>query len=66
MPVLIYSLLRLVLFVVCAVVLALVGMGWMSVTVLLGARGTALIPVLAGTGMFELAFGVLLGLGLAL
>lgn len=30
-----------------------------------GARGPLLIPVLAGTGMYELAFGVLLGLGLA-
>ncbi len=38
----------------------------LSVTVLLGARGRALVPVLAGTGMLELAFGVLLGLGLAL
>lgn len=38
----------------------------LSVTVLLGARGAALVPVLAGTGVFELAFGVLLGLGLAL
>lgn len=38
----------------------------LSSTVLLGARGIALVPVLAGTGMFELAFGVLLGLGLAL
>jgi len=36
------------------------------VAVLAGARGRALVPVLAGTGMFELAFGVLLGLGLAL
>ena len=38
----------------------------LSVTVLLGARGRALVPVLAGTGLLELAFGVLLGLGLAL
>lgn len=35
-------------------------------TVLLGARGVLLRPVLAGTGMLELAYGVLLGLGLAL
>jgi 1,4-dihydroxy-2-naphthoate octaprenyltransferase len=34
--------------------------------VLAGARGRLLIPVLAGTGLLELAFGVLLGLGLAL
>ncbi|MDM7832232.1 1,4-dihydroxy-2-naphthoate polyprenyltransferase [Cellulomonas edaphi] len=34
--------------------------------VLLGARGRALVPVLAGTGMLELGFGVLLGMGLAL
>ncbi|MDO8105809.1 1,4-dihydroxy-2-naphthoate polyprenyltransferase [Isoptericola sp. b441] len=38
----------------------------LSSTVVLGARGTLLRPVLAGTGMLELAFGVLLGLGLAL
>ena len=30
-----------------------------------GARGIALVPVLAGTGMLQLGFGVLLGLGLA-
>jgi 1,4-dihydroxy-2-naphthoate polyprenyltransferase len=36
------------------------------VVVQLGARGRALVPVLAGTGMLELGFGVLLGLGLAL
>ncbi|ANC31282.1 1,4-dihydroxy-2-naphthoate polyprenyltransferase [Isoptericola dokdonensis] len=34
--------------------------------VLAGAHGRALVPVLAGTGMFELAYGVLLGVGLAL
>lgn len=34
--------------------------------VLLGAHGRALVPVLAGTGMLELAFGVLVGVGLAL
>ncbi|WP_029289845.1 1,4-dihydroxy-2-naphthoate polyprenyltransferase [Cellulomonas sp. HZM] len=38
----------------------------LAVAVLVGARGRALIPVLGGTGMLELAFGVLLGLGLAL
>jgi 1,4-dihydroxy-2-naphthoate octaprenyltransferase len=40
--------------------------GLLAFTVLVGARGIALVPVLAGTGMYELAFGVLLGLGLAL
>ncbi|MCG7286841.1 1,4-dihydroxy-2-naphthoate polyprenyltransferase [Cellulomonas sp. ACRRI] len=40
--------------------------GVLAFTVLVGARGIALVPVLAGTGMYELAFGVLLGLGLAL
>lgn len=39
--------------------------GVLAGVVLLGARGRALVPVLAGTGMLELAFGVLLGLGLA-
>ncbi|MBD7920049.1 1,4-dihydroxy-2-naphthoate polyprenyltransferase [Cellulomonas sp. Sa3CUA2] len=34
--------------------------------VLAGARGIALVPVLGGTGLLELAFGMLLGLGLAL
>lgn len=38
----------------------------LAMIVQLGARGRALVPVLAGTGMLELAFGVLLGLGLAL
>lgn len=38
----------------------------LAVVVLLGARGIALVPVLAGTGLLELGFGVLLGLGLAL
>ncbi|GAA4628276.1 1,4-dihydroxy-2-naphthoate polyprenyltransferase [Cellulomonas oligotrophica] len=38
----------------------------LAVVVLLGARGLALVPVLAGVGALELAFGVLLGLGLAL
>jgi 1,4-dihydroxy-2-naphthoate octaprenyltransferase len=38
----------------------------LAVTVLLGARGRALVPVLMFTGLLELAFGVLLGVGLAL
>lgn len=38
----------------------------LSSTVLLGARGALLRPVLAGTGLLELGYGVLLGLGLAL
>lgn len=37
----------------------------LAVVVLLGARGIALVPVLAGTGALELGLGVLLGLGLA-
>lgn len=40
--------------------------GVLAFTVLVGARGIALVPVLAGTGMYELGFGVLLGLGLAI
>ena len=38
----------------------------LTLPVLAGARGPLLVPVLAGTGMFELGYGVLLGLGLAL
>lgn len=38
----------------------------LSITVLAGARGVLLRPVLAGTGMLELGYGVLLGLGLAI
>lgn len=38
----------------------------LTLPVAAGARGPLLVPVLAGTGMFELAYGVLLGLGLAL
>ncbi|MGO1318407.1 MAG: 1,4-dihydroxy-2-naphthoate polyprenyltransferase [Cellulomonadaceae bacterium] len=38
----------------------------LSLPVLAGARGRLLIPVLGGTGLFELAFGFLLGLGLAI
>ncbi|WNB85935.1 1,4-dihydroxy-2-naphthoate polyprenyltransferase [Cellulomonas sp. ATA003] len=37
----------------------------LAITVRVGARGIALVPVLAGTGMLELGYGVLLGLGLA-
>ena len=40
--------------------------GLLAGTVVLGARGILLRPVLAGTGALELAYGVLLGLGLAL
>lgn len=36
------------------------------VAVRAGARGIALVPVLAGTGLLQLGYGVLLGLGLAL
>lgn len=38
----------------------------LTLPIVAGARGKLLVPVLAGTGMFELAFGVLLGLSLAL
>lgn len=38
----------------------------LTLPVIAGARGPLLVPVLAGTGMFELGYGVLLGLGLAL
>ncbi|QAY69922.1 1,4-dihydroxy-2-naphthoate polyprenyltransferase [Xylanimonas protaetiae] len=38
----------------------------LSLPVLAGARGKLLVPVLAGTGMYELAYGVLLAVGLAL
>ncbi|WP_454050825.1 1,4-dihydroxy-2-naphthoate polyprenyltransferase [Cellulomonas sp. Marseille-Q8402] len=47
------------------VILLALPAGVLAFTVLVGARGIALVPVLAGTGMYELAFGVLLGLGLA-
>lgn len=40
--------------------------GLLAFTVLVGARGFALVPVLAGTGVYELAFGILLAIGLAL
>ncbi|WP_372593981.1 1,4-dihydroxy-2-naphthoate octaprenyltransferase, partial [Actinotalea sp.] len=39
--------------------------GLLATTVLAGARGVLLRPVLAGTGMLELGYGVLLGIGLA-
>jgi 1,4-dihydroxy-2-naphthoate octaprenyltransferase len=48
------------------VLLALPGAVILAVAVLLGARGVALRPVLAGTGALELAYGVLLALGLAI
>lgn len=38
----------------------------LSITVFAGVRGRLLVPVLSGTGMYELAFGILLGLGLAI
>jgi len=38
----------------------------LGLTVLAGARGRLLIPVLAGTGLVSLGYGVLLGIGLAL
>ena len=38
----------------------------LSLTVLAGARGRLLLPVLAGTGLVQLGYGALLGLGLAL
>ncbi|GEL96377.1 1,4-dihydroxy-2-naphthoate polyprenyltransferase [Cellulomonas composti] len=48
------------------VLLLLVPAVVLASVVMLGARGRALVPVLAGTGFYELAFGLLLGLGLAL
>lgn len=38
----------------------------LSIPILAGAKGKLLVPVLAGTGMYELGFGILLGIGLAL
>lgn len=47
-------------------VLLLVGpAALLTLPVVAGARGRLLVPVLAGTGLFELGYGVLLGLGLA-
>ncbi len=37
----------------------------LALTVRMGARGIALVPVLAGTGLLELGYGALFGLGLA-
>lgn len=48
------------------VVLLVPGVAALVLGVRAGARGIALVPVLAGTGMLELGYGVLLGLGLAL
>ncbi|MBX9246235.1 1,4-dihydroxy-2-naphthoate polyprenyltransferase [Actinotalea ferrariae] len=48
------------------VLLLAVPAGILAGTVLLGARGVLLRPVLAGTGMLELGYGVLLGLGLSI
>ncbi|NCT91645.1 1,4-dihydroxy-2-naphthoate polyprenyltransferase [Cellulomonas sp. APG4] len=48
------------------VLLLTVPAGILVGTVLLGARGVLLRPVLAATGALELAYGVLLGLGLAM
>ncbi len=48
------------------VLLLTLPVGILSVTVLAGARGILLRPVLAGTGLLELGYGVLLGIGLAL
>ena len=59
---------------VCAVVapwsllvlLLTLPMTLLALTVLAGARGRLLLPVLAGTGLVSLGYGVLLGAGLAL
>ncbi len=48
------------------VVLLTPGAAALAIGVRAGARGIALVPVLAGTGMLQLGYGVLLGLGLAL
>ena len=49
-----------------AVVVLVVPAGLLAGTVVLGARGVLLRPVLAGTGMLQLAYGVLVGIGLAI
>ncbi|MFI2702410.1 1,4-dihydroxy-2-naphthoate polyprenyltransferase [Cellulosimicrobium composti] len=49
-----------------ATLLLLLPAALLSVPVIAGARGPLLVPVLAGTGLYELAYGVLLGVGLAL
>ncbi|WP_265520524.1 1,4-dihydroxy-2-naphthoate polyprenyltransferase [Oerskovia flava] len=38
----------------------------LSIPVVVGARGPLLVPVLAGTGLYELGYGLLLGFGLSL
>lgn len=38
----------------------------LSIPILAGAKAKMLVPVLAGTGFYELFFGILLGIGLAL
>jgi 1,4-dihydroxy-2-naphthoate octaprenyltransferase len=48
------------------VVLLAVAVAILVTAVRAGARGLALVPVLAGTGMLQLGYGVLLGLGLSL
>ncbi len=48
------------------VLLLALPVGLLIGTVVAGARGVLLRPVLAATGMLELGYGVLLGLGLAL
>ncbi len=48
------------------VLLLTLPVGLLATTVLAGARGVLLRPVLAGTGALELGYGILLGLGLAL
>jgi len=48
------------------VLLLALPVGLLAGSVLAGARGVLLRPVLAGTGMLALGYGVLLGLGLAL
>lgn len=49
-----------------AVLLLLGPAALLSLPVLAGARGRLLVPVLAGTGLFELGYGILLGGTLAL
>jgi 1,4-dihydroxy-2-naphthoate octaprenyltransferase len=48
------------------VLLLLLPAALLSLPVIAGARGRALVPVLAATGFFELGYGILLGVGLAL
>ncbi|WP_250448386.1 1,4-dihydroxy-2-naphthoate polyprenyltransferase, partial [Actinotalea sp. C106] len=51
---------------VLLVLLLVLPAGLLVGTVLLGARGVLLKPVLAGTGLLELGYGILLGVGLAM